>query len=195
MRVLHGLGGLPRSMALDDPRLPHVDLGPERLRLNSHKLPPGAFPADPTSHAERMAALRSSLHASCGHYDGAARGFIDGYLGFIAGAVERHRVELAGLLAPFDGVYAVEDWMWSALRPLPRAWAAGRHGWVPLGIAFWTGSRLLVTAAARGFEDAVTITEADLAAGSAPAELRRFWAGERLPSTPFGRDIPAALPG
>lgn len=39
-------------------------------------------------------------------------------MAFIAAELDRHRLVLARALARCDGVYAVEDWAWSALCPL-----------------------------------------------------------------------------
>ena len=141
MRVLYGLERLPRSLSLDDPRLPGVELGAAPLRLNTDPVPAAVLAEAGEGHAARLAAMEAWLQSFCGDYAAAPRRFIADYLAFIAGELDRHRDALAAGLARFDGLYAVEDWTWSALRPLPRAWLGG----VRLAMAFWDGREIIGT--------------------------------------------------
>ncbi len=191
-RILYGLAGVPKSLPPDDKRLPGVVLDPAPLRLNSETLPPAAMPADLADHAARLAAIRAWLHAACGDYGGRQRAFIDAYLAFVAAQLQAERQALTSALSRFDDLYAVEDWTWSALRPLPRAWAPAPDGsYVPVGLAFWTGTTLLATECA---DDALPCVVRISPDAAFPAALDRFWEGQALPATPFGRPLPAALP-
>lgn len=192
-RVLYGLGRVPASVALDDPRLPSVRLGPKPLRLNTEPLPADAIPAEASSHVACLEALRTWLGAACGDYAPRSRRFIDAYLAFVALSIERNRASLEASLRRFDGLYALEDWTWSALRPLPRAWLPVGDSFSPVDIAFWDGARLLaVDFSGRGA--GIPGAEPAPAGGGPealfPDALRTFWGGETLPSSPFRRAVP-----
>ena len=162
--------GCPRSISR---RLP--------LRLNSEPLPPDAWDAGAVDHVSRMAAVRTWLLAGCGDYNEPLRRGVGHYLDAIAAHVEQHRQELAADLARFHGLYQVEDWCWSALRPLPRAWWRQNDTWVRADLAFWTGDAII----------AIRAREFDI--GELPAEFQRFWNGEILPVSPFRRELPAGF--
>jgi hypothetical protein len=168
MRVLYGLERLPRSLSLDDPRLPAVELGAGPLRLNTDPVPPAVLAEAGEGHAARFAAMTAWLQSFCGDYATAQRRFIVDYLAFIAAELDENRDALQAGLARYDGLYAVEDWAWSALRPLPRAWLGGAR----LDMAFWDGSELIGI---------------DPANRRLPDSFRAFWAGEVLPRSPFRR--------
>ena len=172
MRVVYGLERLPRSMSLDDPRLPSVELGPAALRLNSFAVPDPVLAEAGEGHAARAAAMTAWLLSFCGDYAAAPRRFIASYMDFIADEVRRNGDALAADLARYHGLYAVEDWTWSALRPLPRAWIGGER----IAMAFWDGSEIIAL---------------DPAAPELSAKFRAFWTGETLPKSPFRR--PALL--
>jgi hypothetical protein len=168
MRLLWGLDRVPRGIPRDDPRLRGVELGPAPLRLNTEPVPAEIVPAD-TTHEARWAALAQWLEAACGDYAVTRRRAVAAYLDFVRAELNAHRAELADRAARFDGLYAAEDWAWSALRPLPRAWL-GDDG--PIDLAFWDGARL---------------HRLDLAAPRFPDACRFFWRAELLPSSPFRR--------
>ncbi len=179
-RLLYGLGRIPASAPPGDPRLPSVRLGAAPLRLNTEPLPPAAMPADASTHPARLDAVRAWLAAASGDYAPRTRRFLDAYLAFVAACIEQHRDVLESRLRRFDGLYAVEDWTWSALRPLPRAWQPGPSGATPVDLAFWDGARLLtVDMAAQPRMEALF-----------PDPLHTFWAGETLPASPFRRTLP-----
>jgi hypothetical protein len=177
-RILYGLDRLPSTLAADDPRLPAVDLGAAPLRLNSLPLPPDAWGAGEADHAARMAAMRSWLLSACGDYNEALRRGVVRYLDAVAAHVARNRDTLAAGLARFQGLYRVEDWCWSALRPLPRAWWQQDGAWVRADLAFWNGNEVIAMGA-RDFE-----------AGALPVPFQHFWNGETLPVSPFRRAFP-----
>jgi hypothetical protein len=186
-RILYGLDRLPSTLAADDDRLPAVDLGAAPLRLNSVPLPAAAWDAaqgdQGEDHGARMAAMRSWLLASCGDYNEALRRSVTHYLDAIAAHVVHHRDDLATGLARFHGLYRVEDWCWSALRPLPRAWWRQDGAWVRAELAFWNGNAV------------IGMRSQDFETGDLPVSFQHFWNGETLPVSPFRRAFPAGPEG
>jgi hypothetical protein len=179
-RMLYGLDRLPSTLAADDARLPAVNLGAAPLRLNSEPLPLAAWDAGGAAdHAARMTATRVWLLASCGDYNGALRRAVTHYLDAVAAHVEHHREALSAGLTRFHGLYRVEDWCWSALRPLPRAWWRQDGDWLHADLAFWNGS------------DVIAMRAPDFDRGELPAPFQQFWKGETLPVSPFRRTFPA----
>ena len=183
LRILFGLDRLPATLAADDVRLPAVHAGPAALRLNSLPLPPEAWDADLVDHAARMAAARSWLLAGCGDYNAALRRGVTHYLDAIAAHVAEYGDVLAAQLAPFDGLYQPQDWCWSALRPLPRAWWQQDGTWMRADLAFWDGNGV-IPMQLRAFET-----------GALPVAFQQFWIGETLPVSPFRREFPATPEG
>jgi hypothetical protein len=182
-RVLYGLDRLPSTLAADDARLPSVVLGAAPLRLNSVPLPADAWDAGGADHVARMAAVRSWLLASCGDYNAALRRGITRYLDAVAAHVTHHEEVLSAGLARFHGLYRAEDWCWSALRPLPRAWLHQDGAWARADLAFWTGNEIIV------------MGSRDFDTGELAPAFQRFWIGEALPVSPFRRAFPAAPDG
>jgi hypothetical protein len=174
LRILYGIETLPRDA--DNPRLPAVTVGPAPLRINSVPLPADLAPAEP-GHAARVAALGDWLLAQCGDYAADRRRFISAYLDWIAGAIAAERAALEQKLARFDGLFAPEDFFWSAPRPLPRAWLPRAGGWERADVVFWDGSQALRL-------DAALPPDVQM-----PDALKRFWEGETLPKSPFRRAV------
>jgi hypothetical protein len=179
LRILYGLDRLPATLAADDVRLPAVQTGAAPLRLNSLPLPAEAWGAGLADHAARMAAVQSWLLAGCGDYNAALRRGVTRYLDAIETHVAQHDDALASKLAQFHGLYRPQDWCWSALRPLPRAWWQQDGAWVRGDLAFWDGSAVIVMQAK------------DFETGALPVPLQHFWTGEILPVSPFRRAFPA----
>ena len=177
-RILYGLDRLPATLAADDPRLPAVDTGAAPLRLNSVPLPADAWNVGAADHVARMEAVRSWLLASCGDYNAALRRGVTRYLDAVEAHVRDHRDTLTADLARFHGLYQVEDWCWSALRPLPRAWWRHNDVWTRADLAFWNGNEI-IEPAARDFDT-----------DELPVALQVFWTGETLPVSPFRRRFP-----
>ena len=182
-RLLYGLDRLPSTLAADDARLPGVDLGATPLRLNSLPLPAAAWGSGAPDHAVRMVAMRSWLLAGCGDYNGTLRRAVSHYLDAVAAHVAHHRDTLAAGLAPFHGLYRVEDWCWSALRPLPRAWWQRDGAWQHADLAFWNGNAV------------IAMRPQDFGSGDLPVAFQRFWQDQALPVSPFRRTFPAGLDG
>jgi hypothetical protein len=177
-RVLFGLDRLPATLAADDTRLPAVHAGPAPLRLNSLPLPLEAWDAGWADHAARMAAMRSWLLAGCGDYNAALRCGVAQYLDAVEAHVAQHGDALTADLAQFHGLYRPQDWCWSALRPLPRAWWQQDGAWVRADLAFWDGSAVIAMHAK------------DFEAGVLPVRFQHFWTGQTLPVSPFRREFP-----
>ena len=202
-RIPFGLDRLPRSLAPDDPRLPGVTVGDGPLRLNTEPLPAEAMAQATGAHAARVTAMRAFLHALCGDYAPLRQRFVDVYLDGLAAHVEAHREELAHTLQRYDGLYAPEDWLWSALRPLPRAWLPTASGMVPADVAFWDGAQVIAVdfdgkLQAEGLA-ICRVTPAVLAGEPLsllrllPQSFRCFWRGQTLPVSPFRRPIPSGV--
>ncbi len=176
MRVLYGLDRLPRSV--DTSRLPAVTLGAAPLRLNSVPVPPVVLAGAGAGHAGRMRAARAWLHAACGDYAGARRRWIDSYLDWAEAAVSD-----APALDRYGGVYEPEDWLWSALRPLPRAWLPGAGHSVDF--AFWNGQ--ILTAVCLGTATDLPETADVQRVGPTWRPDAAYCLGEILPRSPFRR--------
>jgi hypothetical protein len=204
-RILFGLDRLPRTMDADDPRLPGVPATGGMLRLNTEPLPAAAqAELAGVGPAAQVAALRRWLDGQCGDYAAGRRRFVAVWLDWAARELAAHRAELAAALARFDGLYAPEDFLWSAPRPLPRAWLPGPDGPVFADLAFRTEDGPLAVlpgataggAALRAAGGAVWRIDPEVLAGGpaalaavVPPSLGRFWSGERLPRSPFRRAL------
>ena len=121
------------------------------LRLNSEvfsvasnfNAPLGATP---------LTVLGDHLKGLCRTWDRLSLRFLDGYFAHIATMLGVHRDAIAVKLAPFAGLYAAEDWTFSAPKPLPRAHLhAPRNSgsswdiedFVQVDFAFWLGERMV----------------------------------------------------
>ena len=173
-RILYGLESLPRDP--DNPRLPAVTAGPAMLRLNSLPLPADMAPEEP-SHAARVSALRDWLLRQCGDYAGDRRRFVEAYLHWVVAALAAARADIAATIVRFDGIYAPQDFFWSAPRPLPRAWLNHEGEWRRFDMLFWDGARALEV-------DCALPPDMQM-----PRPLQRFWEGEALPKSPFRRPV------
>jgi hypothetical protein len=126
-----------------------------------------------------MAAVQAWLLIGCGDYNAALRRAVTLYLDTVLAHVAANQDFLAARLARFHGLYRPEDWCWSALRPLPRAWWQEDGAWRRADLAFWNGCEIIV------------VQPGDFAAGALPPPFRHFWDGETLPVSPFRRPFPA----
>ena len=191
MRIPFGLDHLPRRIALDDTRLRSVSVGTAPLRLNTEPLPPDVLVAA-ADHPARVVAAVGWLHDLCGDYAPPRRQFIAAYFDLIAAHIAEHRAELAAALSRYDDIYAPEDWLWSALRPLPRAWLPADERLLPADIAFWDGTQAL--AFERDSPRQSLLRKAGIPIIESIAELpdtfRHFWRSQTLPMSPFRRVMP-----
>ena len=192
IRIPFGLDHLPRRIALDDRRLRAVSVGAMPLRLNSEPLPADELPVAATDHATRVAASMQWLHNLCGDYAPPRRQFVSVYFDFLAAHIAEHRAKLAEQLSRYDGLYSPEDWIWSGLRPLPRAWLPAGDRLLPADIAFWDGTQPL--AFERDSQRRSALREAGIALiesiDELPDAFRSFWRGQTLPISPFRRPTP-----
>ena len=155
------------------------------------------------NHAERVAAATEWLIGLCGDYAPLRGQFIRCYFEFLATQIAAQRIELAEQLKRYDGLYAPDDWTWSALRPLPRAWLPAQGRMLPADIAFWDGTQpIAIELAARDTERVAALRNAGITvlrmepnalADLLPACFHRFWQGQTLPSSPFRRPIPRGV--
>jgi len=121
------------------------------LRLNSE-----VFSVAPNFNAPQgttpLIVLSDHLKGLCRTWDRLSLRFLDGYFAHIANMLEVHREMIATKLAPFAGLYAAEDWTFSAPKPLPRAhlyaprntsasWVT--EDFVQVDFAFWLGERMV----------------------------------------------------
>jgi hypothetical protein len=202
-RIPFGLDRLPRSITLDDPRLRCATVGDAPLRLNSEPVPPDVMPLAIGDHAARVAAAQVWLESQCGDYAPLRRQFIAAYLRWIATEIQAHRTELGALLQRFDGLYAPDDFLWSALRPLPRGWVPTGGQMLPADIVFWDGTQpIAIELAARDTDRQRALLAAGVTAyriepnafarldAMLPDSFSLFWKGQTLPSSPFRRTIP-----
>ena len=180
IRVLYGLEALPRGMALDNPRLPSVTLGPAPLRLNTHPVPPPVLADAASGHDARVAALTRWLLSLAGDWAAGRRRLISDYMAFVAAEIAANRDAIAARLARHDGLYAPEDRLWSALRPLPRAWIVADAAPVFADFAFWDGTTLFAAGLRAPAEGVVPL-------GSGEWPGAAFWRDETLPRSPFRR--------
>lgn len=182
------------------------------LRLNDGpyefaELPPLAGTG---SVAERLAILRDHLTGLCDMWAKRPRQFVALYFKFVESVIAADRGALEAHVRRFGGLFAADDYVFSALRPLPRAHlpvAADQR--VRVDFAFWTGDRLVAvdipgddargtawTARGQSLDavgvqrleiPAAAITREDPAALGAllPPEFAAFWRGEPIPSSPF----------
>jgi hypothetical protein len=204
VRIPFGLERLPRTTDANDPRLPGVMVNADKLRLNSEPLPQDAVTLASTDHATRIETVIRWLDGLCGDYNPNRQRFIAAYFRSITAHLNAYDEELVERLRRYDGLFQPHDWLWSALRPLPRAWLPAEGKLLPCDFAFCDGERLITlelagqeTERARalraaGFEVlciAPGMLDDDVL-GTLPHGFRWFWRGEVLPSSPFRRPIP-----
>ena len=195
MLIPYGLDRVPR-----DPRLRCVEVSERPLRLNSEPVPADAMPPATGDHAARVAAAQEWLESQCGDYAPLRRQFIAAYFRFVAVQIDAHRDELRERLKPYDGLYAPEDFFWSALRPLPRGWVPVGDQYLAADIVFWDGTRAIaIDLSARESDRRAVLLGAGIAVhrgepSALPEQFRQFWDDEALPSSPFRRALPSPPP-
>jgi hypothetical protein len=153
------------------------------LRLNSEvfsvasnfNAPQGATP---------LTVLSDHLKGLCRTWDRLSLRFLDGYFGHIGNMLGVHRDVIATKLAPFAGLYAADDWTFSAPKPLPRAhlyaprdnsasWDIRdfvQADFLQVDFAFWLGERMVAVLSkpgtltpARANERLARLDQADVA--------------------------------
>ena len=175
----------------------------EPLRLNSEPVPADAMPLATGDHAARVATATEWLTSQCGDYAPLRQQFIAAYFRFVAAQIGMHQAALAEQLKPYDGLFAPEDFLWSALRPLPRGWVPAGGRLLPADIVFWDGTKAIaLELAARETEKEKVLMATGVAVFRVgpsafdrlweilPEPFNAFWRGQTLPSSPFRRAIP-----
>ena len=195
--------------------VPYVTAG-GALRLNGGQYEFAGQPplGDLRDAAANLGFLRAHMQRYCSLWDRGQKLFLDRYFEYIAVRVEQGRDELTAKIADFGSLYRYEDWVFSALRPLPQAWlntTAGEYdpaAMTGVDFAFWTGDKIVAveitgteTASPHVLEqrdrlrrNGVSVLELPLSAladstalaALLPEPFDKFWEGETLPSGPFG---------
>ncbi len=159
--------------------------------------------------AERLAFLRDHLIDLCDLWAKRPRQFVALYFRFIDTVLEREQPALERATKRLGGLFAWQDYAFSALRPLPRAHLPAGSGSVRVDFAFWDGEHLVAVDVAsdeakgaawdsrRAALDAagiqrIEIPAAEIARDDPALLIRRlppafaaFWNGETMPSSPF----------
>ncbi len=187
------------------------------LRLCSDdrvRFPPSVL-ADIPDTARKVARLKADVSRDMDVFAKNPRRLLDLYFAFIAARLEAEGATLEELLRPLGGLFRVQDWAFSALRPMPNAavFDADDAETAPVvasfDLAFWTGETVLAvrlhgsgTPSPREEEACdrlramgvhiVTIPARDLATGIEifsesvfPDVFRSFWHGIAYPCSPF----------
>ncbi|MBS7552305.1 hypothetical protein KHC23_01345 [Ancylobacter dichloromethanicus] len=129
-----------------------VDRSGGPLRLNNCGLD---LPAAGAFEAEAPLAGRLAAHLArlSGQWNLMGARFVQRYFDFLAHRIATHRGQLEARLAPFDGLFRAEDFLYSAPVPLPRAFlyapepTPGARGGaaddlVQVDFAFWLGDAM-----------------------------------------------------
>lgn len=204
MQIPYGLERLPRTTDANDPRLPRAVVSADKLRLNSEPLPQDAVMLASADHPTRIRTVMRYLGGLCGDYNPNRQRFIDAYFRSIIAHLNAFDDELIERLRRYEGLFQPHDWLWSALRPLPRAWLPADRKLLACDFAFWDGEQpIAVELAAQETERTHALRVAGLAVqriapdmldgdilGALPDGFRCFWRGEDLPSSPFRRPLP-----
>jgi hypothetical protein len=160
----------------------------EPLRLNNSHYALAFKPAE-EADPDLVANLRDCIKLECGPWNRKALDFVDLYIA----AIERFTVveerTIATQAIGFGRLFDRHDWIFSALRPLPRAHLPIGDKHFRVTFAFWTGTRLL----------AVDLDAGDLMPGAARERESLFRAAgiacvSTMPTTDAGwRDFLAEL--
>ncbi len=186
------------------------------LRLNGGQYEFAGQPplGDLRDAAAQLGFLGVHLRRYCSLWDRGQKLFLDRYFEFIAARVEHDSDNLKAKIAEFGSLYRYEDWVFSALRPLPQAWlntTAGDYdpaALIGVDFAFWTGDNVVAvyitgteTASPRVLEqrerlqqNGATVLEIpqsalvrdEVFAETLPEPFHNFWQGQTLPTGPFG---------
>lgn len=187
------------------------------LRFGSDDLVrfPPSFLADVGDTESKLARLKSDVSRDMDVFAKNPRRLLDRYFDFIEARLHAEGAALERLLQPLGGLFRVDDWAYSALRPLPNAavFDGAEDGAPPPvmhhDMVFWTGQTVLAirlrgsgTTSSRDAEACarlqelgvriVTIPVSNLATGIElfsesrfPPEFLSFWQGAPYPCSPF----------
>ena len=182
------------------------------LRLNAARYDLRATPGV-APDADAAVRLEAHLLDLCPPWAGAGRRFVAAYFEHLRGALATNAERVAARLAPFAGLYAPGDWLYSGLAPLPRAHLPVDGTTIRVDFAFWRGDGLAAALASDSNLTPRRMRERDEALVRAGVEVVRFgpdeigpalfgrllgpahaafWEAEPIPSGPFA---PAILDG
>jgi hypothetical protein len=193
------------------PGLPSIALSlGQPLRLNNSRYDVDELPEKARSGtvAERLAFLRDYHEELCGLYAKRPRQFVALYFRFIDMIVAAEQPVLEKKAAGFGGLFAWQDYAFSALRPLPQAHLHIGDARLRADFAFWTGKQIiaidiagdtrgpgwaercrrLTDAGVRTIEMPVSVfvgNDARALHDLLPPEFSTFWRSEAMPSSPF----------
>lgn len=220
LTITYGRKGGPRSGHIREGRRgvaePSFTVTPGEtpaLRLNTDvglRFPPDRLAKLPDQE-KKLDYLRFEILGALDLFAQYQRRFLERYFQFITARCRDAAAELSAAVAWSGGLFAAEDYVFSALWPLPDVRITRASGdddaLGDFDFAFWTGGRVIgvtltggaaqPSSAARSdtagdFLLPVTIAAKDLQDDPAlfseprfPAELVSFWIGETVPSSPF----------
>jgi hypothetical protein len=170
--------------------------------LRCHDMPAEfSPPPDPEAMrdtASKLFFMQRYLQSLCGVWQGPPKAFIDNYFAAARREIEANQDELTARVGALVGLASVDDFVFSAPLPLPRAHlhlaprsaapVVEAEDMVRVDFAFWTGRRLLAVAMDTGTTltpkqrrawerigaygvDTLRVKPADLAAADAPAAV------------------------
>lgn len=223
LKITYGSKGGPRSGHLREGRSgvsnPSFLVTPHRtppLRLNTDvgvRFPPDQL-AKLSGNREKLDYLRFEIFGALDLFAQYQRQFLDLYFSIIVTQCQDADRELTQTLAWSDGLFSAEDFVFSALWPLPDAQVSflcdeGERNLGDFDFAFWTGTRVLGLKLAGSAPHPplvsghahvapceallpITVTATELQNGVAifsaqrfPVEFLSFWTGATVPSSPF----------
>lgn len=122
----------------------------DALRLNDtpYEFTRRSAPQEPSGDSDPLELLQTRIADFCDLWSKPTRRWVSCYFEFISARVELNRDLLIERLEKFGGLYKYQDWIYSALAPLPRAWIHISPGTpltpetlLPTDFAFWTGNK------------------------------------------------------
>ena len=200
-------------------RVSFAEVGGDGFRLSDSLAALRGAPQGVSAASDPPAALHGALALHCDVWRRNQRRFLECYFAFVERHLADHRDELLERLERFGRLYDADDWIYSALMPLPRAFlhapeggaAFGPKTLVPVDFAFWIGAAAIaIELPGKNTRPAATdrrharLRQAghrvlELSADALdparfdtemPDDLRHFWRGRALPTGPLK---PAAL--
>src|ERR1700722_2610396 len=138
--IPYGCARVPASLAtVPCATLLRARRRPLRLSDGGYDFAEPPSPAQLADRAAQLGFLRDHLARHCDPWAAYPRRFIAQYFAFVAWRVASLADDLGARLARFGDLYRIEDFGFSALRPLPRAHLRPLDGadWVATEFAFW----------------------------------------------------------
>lgn len=135
-----------------------------RQPLRCHQMPADFSPPPPAEEmretAGKLGFMRQHLQSLCGVWQGPPKTFLEAYFAAVKREIAANSEELSDRIAGLDGLAGIDDFVFSAPLPLPRAHlhlaprsdapVVRSEDVVAVDFAFWTGHRLLAVAMETG---------------------------------------------